>query len=98
MPGFVYLIRLARPVGRCLYYLGSTNDISCRWKEHLAGRGSPLLREALRRCIVFEIIAVQVFKRIQDARAYESRLKRWKNNRLTLRILPPWGVVGEVAT
>jgi predicted GIY-YIG superfamily endonuclease len=97
MPGFVYLIRLARPVGRCLYYLGSTCDLSRRWKEHVGGHGSPLLKEALRRCIPFEIVAVQAFTNVRDARAEESRLKRWKNNRLALRILPPWGVVGRVA-
>jgi predicted GIY-YIG superfamily endonuclease len=95
--GFVYLIKLSHPVGRCLYYLGSTNDITRRWKEHVSGHGSPLLREALRRCIPFEIIAVQAFIQIQDARAFESRLKRWKNNRLALRILPPWGVVTAAA-
>jgi predicted GIY-YIG superfamily endonuclease len=95
--GFVYLIRLSRPVGRCLYYLGSTNDISRRWKEHLSGNGSPLLREALRRCITFEIIAVQVFTQIKDARALERRLKRSKNNRRPLRTLPPWGVVSAAA-
>jgi hypothetical protein len=96
--GCLYNREALKTLIRLVYWLkSSTIDITRRWKEHVSGYGSPLLREALRRCIPFEIVAVQVFIHIKDARAEESRLKRWKNNRLALRILPPWGVVGRVA-
>jgi predicted GIY-YIG superfamily endonuclease len=92
----VYLIRLSRPLGgefnKALYYLGSTNDIERRWQEHLSGRGSPMLRAAIAQGIVCEIVALKEFPTESEARAEEIRLKRWKNNKRTLRCLPAWGV------
>lgn len=75
----VYLIHLFGKVGKCQHYIGSTIDLERRLKQHRYKRkkgGSPLLREANKRGIVWHVARTW-----KATRAFEMKLKRQKNHK-----------------
>jgi predicted GIY-YIG superfamily endonuclease len=75
----VYLIHLNAPVGRSQHYIGSTTNLDRRLRQHRYKRkkgGSPLLREANKRGILWDVA-----KTWQASRDFEMFLKRQKNAR-----------------
>jgi len=74
----VYLLHFKRPYwGKCRHYLGyafyGTED---RVKKHRSGNGSLLVKYALNRGNDFEVVLVETFKKYQDARRRERKLKK----------------------
>jgi hypothetical protein len=54
--GTVYLIHLKEPFKHARHYLGWSEDVEARFREHVCGRGSPLLAAARAAGIEFEIV------------------------------------------
>jgi predicted GIY-YIG superfamily endonuclease len=88
--GFVYLIRLAKPLGnlkhKAWFYLGSTIDLDNRMEQHRSGRGAAMLRAANEQGIEYEIIKVVTLPSSHQARLLEVRLKSRKNHRSLLTL------------
>lgn len=84
--GYVYVIKLYEPLPltKAQYYLGSTNNLSQRLKQHRRGGGSPMIRRAMELRIGCELAIAVETSTISQARAIEAKLKRWKNNRLAV--------------
>jgi predicted GIY-YIG superfamily endonuclease len=75
----VYLIHLSRPVGKSQHYIGSTDNLTRRLKQHSYKRkkgGSPLLREANKRNILWYVAQTW-----HASRAFEMKLKQQKHAR-----------------
>lgn len=73
MPGTVYVLHLDPPYKHAGHYVGWTaTDVKGRVQAHLAGRGSPLIRAAVRAGAT-----VEVADTMPGSRALERRLKRW---------------------
>ena len=68
---YVYVLRSLRDGG---YYIGFTQDLRRRFKEHSAGESFSTKRRA-----PFELLYYEAYKSEKDARIRESRLKRFKN-------------------
>ena len=64
------------------YYIGSTNDIDRRLKEHSSGR-SKYTREIL----PIELVFIQEFQTLKQARKIELKLKKFKNKNIINRII-----------
>ncbi|MCK4905763.1 GIY-YIG nuclease family protein [bacterium] len=79
MRGFVYILQSGRN-GR--YYIGSTNNIDRRFKEHVEGivKATCNLRPLL---LVFQ----QEYKTLLEARRVERKLKRFKRKDIIKRII-----------
>jgi predicted GIY-YIG superfamily endonuclease len=70
----VYIIHIAEKIGRCQHYIGYTKDLERRIKEHQGKNGSPLLNEANKRGIKWEVVV----KIPNGDRETEKRLKSYK--------------------
>ena len=82
--GFVYVVRLSRPMFHARLYLGSTVNLEKRMAQHRSGKGSPLLRTAIERGIQITVICCLRCRSVSVARIIEAKLKRWKSNRKAL--------------
>lgn len=72
----VYLLHLTPPYRHARHYLGYTDQLpEERLKDHLEGRGSPLIRAAVG--IGVEVTLARVWKR--KSRTFERELKNKKN-------------------
>lgn len=82
---YVYLIRLASPLGsekkQALYYLGSTVRLLERFYQHKQGTGARMLAAANDRGIPFWICKFVELPTVAEARALERKLKRRKNHK-----------------
>jgi hypothetical protein len=95
--GTVYLLHFSAPVGHAQHYVGWTAglDPQPRFQRHLAGRGSPLVRAALRAG------TVSLACHVPGTRADERVLKRRKNTRDYCPLCSPsarlirWGSNGQ---
>lgn len=89
MAGFVYLIKLDRPLGtpkHCArYYLGSTSDLNRRMQQHRAGRGAAMLRAANEKGIPYRVCRLWSVPTLAEARLLELKLKARKNHALLLK-------------
>lgn len=85
MAGYVYLIRLASPLGtdrkQASYYLGSTTKLLERFYQHKRGEGAKMLAAAVDRGISFWICKYLELPTEWEARQLEKRLKRLKNHK-----------------
>jgi predicted GIY-YIG superfamily endonuclease len=52
----VYIIHIREKIGRCQHYIGYTGNLERRINEHKNHNGSPLLREANRRGIIWDVV------------------------------------------
>lgn len=64
------------------YYIGSTNDIEKRFREHNSG-----ISKYTRLTKPFKIAFVQEYNTIQKARKIELKLKRFKNKKIIDKIV-----------
>ena len=69
---FVYLLKSKKDND---LYLGSTNNLKKRFREHNTGQVS-----STKSRIPFEIIYCEIYKSEKDARERESKLKERKNS------------------
>lgn len=75
----VYLVHIFGHVGKCSHYIGSTNNLDRRLREHRRKRkrgGSPLLREANKRGVLWTVAETW-----NAPRSFEFTLKKQKNAR-----------------
>lgn len=79
MPGFVYILKSSKN-GR--YYIGSTNNLERRIKEHSDGE-APATKYLRPLSLVFS----QCFTTIEQARLIESKLKRFKSKKIIEKII-----------
>jgi len=88
MPSYVYILQGSPD----RYYIGSTNDLERRIKQHMSGH-----THTTRRIGKFKLVFSQEYQNLKDARKIERRLKRMKRKdyidkivkkgRITLRLL-----------
>ena len=64
------------------YYVGSTNDLERRMKEHNSGKST-----YTKLTKPFKLVFWQHFNSLQDARKAEYRLKKFKNRSIIERII-----------
>ena len=69
--GFVYVVRLSRPMFHARLYLGSTVNLEKRMAQHCSGNGSPLLRTAIERGIQLTVICSLRCTSVSEARIIE---------------------------
>ncbi len=86
MAGYVYGIEFDPPYHHARAYLGSTVHLKQRYREHITGVGSPLVKAAVEAGHECRLVAVR-FPRIAQARQMERKLKRWHNNTKSLEFL-----------
>jgi predicted GIY-YIG superfamily endonuclease len=86
MAGYVYGVIFSPPYKHAQAYLGSTRNLKQRYREHISGSGSPLIRAAVKAGHECRLVAVR-FPRIAEARQMERKLKRWHNNTKSLQFL-----------
>jgi predicted GIY-YIG superfamily endonuclease len=67
-------------------YLGSTRNLKQRYREHISGYGSPLVKAAYDAGHECRLVAVR-FPQIAQARQMERKLKRWHNNAKALEFV-----------
>lgn len=72
----VYLICMSEPMSHARHYIGFAEDIHNRFKQHLEGNGSPMLREAVRRGIKLRVGRIWVGM----GRQFERNLKNYKQS------------------
>ncbi len=97
VPGVVYVIKLARPLGNLAnkrsaarYYVGWTErDPKRRLAGHRAGFGAKMLRAAAERGIRFRIIAV-----LPGTKRLERRIKDYHNTPELVRVWKARGICG----
>lgn len=87
---FVYLIKLARPLGGMLhkasFYLGMASDWVKRYRQHCKGRGSRMLACAAERGIPFSVVKLWKYASLQEAHKFEMWAKlTLKNHKRLLR-------------
>ncbi|MGE5433057.1 MAG: GIY-YIG nuclease family protein [Syntrophomonadaceae bacterium] len=70
----VYLLHFQDNYCRARHYVGYTNDVQRRMKEHLSGQGNPLVR-----AVIESGIQVYLARLFQGNRQVEHQLKRQKN-------------------
>ena len=87
--GTVYLLHFSAPVGHAQHYVGWTEglDPQPRFQRHLSGRGSPLVRAAVRAGST-----VSLARHTPGTRAHERLLKRRKATKhyCPLCTMTPW--------
>lgn len=75
----VYLIHLDRPLAHARHYMGQSDSVEDRLRQHRDGHGAALLREARRRGIRWRV--VRYWRGV--GRDFERRLKaRYHNKEL----------------
>jgi hypothetical protein len=87
--GTVYLLHFSGPVGHAQHYVGWTEgvDPQPRFQRHLSGRGSPLVRAAIRLGLTVTLAC-----HVPGNRANERVLKRRKSTRDYCPLCSPSGV------
>ena len=77
MPRTVYLIHFDRPLKHARHYLGSTDNLARRLREHQEGNGSKLMAAVAQAGIAWELARTWT-----GDRAWERRLHRyWEPSR-----------------
>jgi predicted GIY-YIG superfamily endonuclease len=76
MPRTVYLIHFDRPLKHARHYLGSTDNLPRRLREHQEGNGSKLMAAVAQADIAWELARTWT-----GDRAWERRLHRYKKSR-----------------
>ncbi len=69
MKGYAYILRCSDD----RLYVGSTNNLNKRIKEHLSGTGSNFTKIRL----PVELVLVEEFKRVDQAFYREKQIQRW---------------------
>ncbi len=85
-PGYVYILT-NKPMGTL--YIGVTNDLPKRIEQHRAKAVSSFTK----RFNCFELVWFERFENIEDARAFELRVKKWNRAWKVTRIVernPRW--------
>lgn len=77
--GIVYILR---SLANNRYYIGSTNDLRRRLKEHQIGRS-----KYMSRILPFELVFTQDFADIKQARQIEYKLKKLKSRVIIEKII-----------
>lgn len=72
--GAVYLIHFERPYHHARHYLGWTDNIAKRMREHANGQGSPLMRAVTLARIPWRVVYTE-----EGSRDLEKRYKSQKN-------------------
>jgi len=75
---YTYLIHLHTKIHHAGHYVGATNDIESRLKQHAVGNGARLLEVAMERDITWELAKLWTS---DDAFGVERVLKRRHNGR-----------------
>ncbi|MFA5820698.1 MAG: GIY-YIG nuclease family protein [Candidatus Gracilibacteria bacterium] len=73
MKGFVYILKSEKN-GR--YYVGSTNNLNRRIKEHNTGQ-----QKATRYIVPLKLVYMEEFDTILAARRRELKIKSWKSKK-----------------
>jgi len=73
---FIYIITNSR---KTVLYIGVTNNISRRLKEHYENRGN--LNSYAGKYYCYNLIYFEAFKYIRDAIAREKQLKKWSRKK-----------------
>ena len=76
---YVYILQ-SNQNGR--YYIGSTNNIKRRLREHNPGK-----TESLKHLLPLRLVFMQEFIKLEEARKIEKRLKRLKSRVIIERII-----------
>ena len=79
-PGVVYLLHFTAPYKHARHYVGYTDDLAARLRDHFAGRGARLLE-----VIVSAGIGAQLARTWSGTRTMERYIKNQKN---TPRLCP----------
>ena len=73
--GTVYLLHFDRPYKHAKHYLGYTDNLEARLRQHRQGRGARLMQVIKEAGIGFTLVRVW-----EGDRALEKRLKKQKNS------------------
>lgn len=76
---YVYLLHFSEPYKHARHYLGSTYDLDARLERHRAGNGARLMEVVTKAGITFEVCRLWRTESYEEARALETRLKKWNN-------------------
>ena len=76
--GYVYMLQSAKGG----YYVGSTDNVDRRLKQHLAGH-----THTTRRMLSLRLVFVQRYNSLKTARSIEARLKKLKRKDYIARIV-----------
>ena len=75
---YVYLLHFSQPYKHARHYLGSTCDLEHRLQLHRNGNGARLMEVVRAAGIDFEVCRLWRFDSIEEARAFEKKLKSWQ--------------------
>lgn len=82
--GFVYLLHFDQPLAHARHYIGWSQDVEARLREHRAGTGGRLLAALRRNGLTWHLVLV-----LPGTRADE---RRWKRLRWSTRHCPACGI------
>lgn len=79
MPYYVYILR-SKKTGK--YYIGYTNNLGKRLKNHNSGR-----TKSLRKHIPLEIVKTEEYAFYEEARKREQKIKKYKSGEAFKKLL-----------
>lgn len=90
-PGWVYLIHFDDPYEHARHYLGWTNDLEYRMRQHQNGNGARLMAVIAEAQIPWRIV------RLWEAdRSVEATFKRWHCNTKLCPVCNPGTLCGQI--
>ena len=83
--GFVYLLHFDTPLAHARHYIGSTDNLERRLKQHSKGRSACIMRAVTEKGITWRLARTWPYETLHEARLAEHHFKEsYKNARRTL--------------